>query len=454
MPALEHFHIDQVDKSLDPCSDFFQYACSKWLKANPIPPDQGGWGTFNALAIWNIAAVHNTLEQAAKPSPDRTPVQQKVGDYYASCMDEDAIHKAGLKPLQPALDRIARLRDKSQLPEVIASIHQIVRPANLNFIDAAYQGVVFGIYSQPGFDDARMTLAALDQSGMALPGREFYLNDDAKSKEIRDKYIKHVARLLELSGETPAQAARDAQSVLAMETDLANAAMDIVLRRDPKNQNNRMSLQQIQALTPSFNWSRYFAAMQAPASPQYLVLAPGFFQGMEKLVQSHSTEQWQAYLRWSTLDAMAPSLSQPFVDENFDFFGRTLGGTKELQPRWRRCSIYADIDLGEAVGQAYVAKYFPPEIKNACCSWSKPSRPRSIRTSTPLPGCRTQPRQQPTPSWRRRSTRSDIPTTGGTTLRSRSSVTTFWATSSEHRDLKSGVAWLNSANPRTAASGA
>ena len=363
MPELEHFSLEQVDKSLDPCNDFFQYACGKWIKANPIPPDQGGWGTFNSLALWNIAAVHNTLEEAAQPSSNRTPVQQKVGDYYAACMDEASINKAGIAPLQPELDRIAGLKDKSQLPEVLASIHLIIRPANLNFIDAAYQGTLFGIYSQPGFDDARLTLAALDQSGMALPGREFYLNDDAKSKEIRDKYVKHVARLLELSGESPAQAATDAKTVLAMETDLAKSAMDIVARRDPKNQNNKMSLQQIQALTPSFNWSRYFAATQAPPSPQYLVLAPSFFQGMEKLIQSYSIEQWRAYLRWSTVHALASSLSQPFVEENFDFFGRTLGGTQQIQPRWRRCSIYADIDLGEAVGQAYVAKYFPPENK-------------------------------------------------------------------------------------------
>ena len=246
-PDLERFSIDQVDKSLDPCSDFFQYTCSKWIKANPIPPDQGGWGTFNALALWNIAAVHNTLEEAAQPSPNRTPVQQKVGDYYAACMNEDAINKAGIAPLQPELDRIARMKDKSELPEVLASIHQVIRPANLNFIDAAYQGVVFGIYSQPGLDDASITLAILDQSGMALPGREFYLNDDAKSKEIRDKYVKHVARMLELSGEPQAQAATDAQTVLAMETELAKAAMDIVARRDPKNLNNKMSLQQIQA---------------------------------------------------------------------------------------------------------------------------------------------------------------------------------------------------------------
>jgi putative endopeptidase len=362
-PDLERFSIDQVDKSLDPCADFFQYTCSKWIKANPIPPDQGSWGTFNALALWNIAAVHNTLEEARQPSPNRTPVQQKVGDYYASCMDEDAINKAGIAPLQPELDRIARMKDKSQLPEVLASIHQVIRPANLNFIDAAYQGVVFGIYSQPGLDDASITLAILDQSGMALPGREFYLNDDAKSKEIRDKYVKHVARMLELSGEPQAQAAADAQTVLAMETELAKAAMDIVARRDPKNLNNKMSLQQIQAMTPSFDWKRYFSATYAPASPQYLVTAPSFFRGMEVLIQSHSIEQWRAYLRWATLDSMASSLSQPFVEENFNFYGRTLAGTQKLQPRWRRCSIYADTDLGEAVGQAYVAKYFPPENK-------------------------------------------------------------------------------------------
>ena len=363
MPALERFSIDQVDKTLDPCTDFFQYACGKWIKANPIPADQGGWGTFNMLAIWNIAAVHNTLEEAAQSSANRTPVQQKVGDYFASCMDEDAINKAGLKPLQPELDRIAGIKKKSQLPEVIASIHLMIRPANLNFIDAAYQGVLFGIYSAPGFDNARVTLASLDQSGMALPGREFYLKDDAKSKEIRDKYVQHVARMLELSGESTPQAAKDSQSVMAIETELAKSAMDIVVRRDPKNLNNRMSLKQVQALTPSFNWKQYFAAMQAPPSPQYTVTAPDFFRGMEKLLQSRSLEEWQAYLRWSVLHSLASSLSQPFAEENFDFFGRTLGGTKELQPRWRRCSIYADIDLGEAVGQAYVAKYFPPENK-------------------------------------------------------------------------------------------
>jgi endothelin-converting enzyme/putative endopeptidase len=362
MPPLEHFNPDQVDKTLDPCSDFFQYACGKWIKANPIPDDQAGSGTFTKLFIWNVAAVRNTLEDAANAS-NRTPVEQQAGDYYASCMDETTIDKRGIEPLKPELDRIAGLRDKSQLPEVIASIHQIIRPADLNFIDEEYQGVLFGLYAQPDFDNASVVLAAIDQSGMALPGREFYLNDDDKSKEIREQYLKYIAKILELSGEAQAKAATDAQSILGMETSLAKAAMEIVARRDPKNQNNKMSLAQVQALTPSFNWSHYFAAMHAPASPQYLVLAPDFFRGMENLIVSESLEHWRAYLRYSTLSFSASFMSQPLVDANFDFFGRRLSGSKELQPRWRRCSQSADADLGDAVGQAYVARYFPPENK-------------------------------------------------------------------------------------------
>lgn len=361
-PPLQHFNPDQVDHSLDPCSDFFEYACSNWIKANPIPADQAASGTFSKLAVWNISAVRVTLEDAAKAT-NPTPAEQKAGDYYASCMDDATINKLGIAPLQPELDRIAKLQDKSQLPELVASIHQIIRPANLNFVDAQYPGVLFGIYAMPDFDNASAMLAALDQSGMGMPAREFYLNDDAKSKEIRANYVSHITKMLELSGESGAQAAEDAQSVLTIETGLAKAAMDIVARRDPKNQNNKMTLQQVQALTPAFNWSHYLAAMHAPSSPEYIVLAPDFFRGMDKLIDSQSVEQWRAYLRYSTLRMMAPFLSNTFFNEFFDFFGRQLLGATKVQPRWRRCSQSADADLGDAVGQAYVAKYFPPQDK-------------------------------------------------------------------------------------------
>jgi len=363
MPRLERFSPDQVDKSADPCNDFFQYACSKWIKANPIPPDQAAWGTFNSLAIWNLAALRNTLEQASKPADSRSAVEQKAGDYYAACMDETAIDKAGLSPLQPVIDRIARLQDKSQLPALVASIHQIIRPADLNFISAQYGGVLFGLYASPDFDDATKQLATIDQSGMGMPSREFYLKDDEKSKQIRDLYVKHVARVLQLTGEAPAQATADAQMVLAFETALANAAMDIVARRDPKNLNNKMSLQQLQSLTPSFNWKAYFGAMHVPDSPQYLNVSPGFFKGMEKLAANEPIEHWRAYLRFSTVNFMGNLLSKPFLDENFEFYGKTISGAQQIQPRWRRCSTYADTDLGEAVGQAYVARYFPPQSK-------------------------------------------------------------------------------------------
>lgn len=362
MPKLEHFSASQADKSANPCDNFFQYACKKWNDANPIPPDQAGWGTFNSLAIWNVAAVHQTLDDAAKAT-NGSLVERKVGDYYAACIDEGTVNKAGITPLQPALDRIAKMQNKSQLPEMVAYIHQIIRPANLNFLDAEYPGVLFGLYAWPDFDNAQRTLAALDQSGMGMPGREFYLNSDEKSKEIRQKYVEYVARILELSGEPKAQATPDAQAILSMETALANAAMEIVARRDPKNQNNKMSLQQLQTLTPGFNWKHYFAAMHAPGSPEYLIMAPEFFKGMQKLIESESLEHWRAYLRYSTVSALSNSLSQTFVEATFDFYGRSLAGAQQIQPRWRRCSRSADADLGEAVGQAYVAKYFSPESK-------------------------------------------------------------------------------------------
>ena len=186
---------------------------------------------------------------------------------------------------------------------------------------------MFGIYNGPDFDDARVNIGTLDQSGMNMPSREFYLNDDDKSKEIREKYLQHVARMLELSGESKEQAAKDAASVLAMETALAKAAMDIVVRRDPKNVNHKMTAEQLQSLTPSFKWNKYFAALDVPMAKQYLVTSPDFFKGMDKLIASEPVDHWHGYLKYSLLHLSASALSQPFVEENFDFYGRTLSGT-------------------------------------------------------------------------------------------------------------------------------
>jgi predicted metalloendopeptidase len=353
MPDLDSFTPDQVDKSLAPCNDFFQYACRKWLKANPIPSDQAGWGTFNKLAIWNVAAIHSTLEDAAKQSASRSVADQKAGDHYASCMDEAAVNKGGITLF--GARRIGAMKDNRTAGGGRGAGNRVAKPNQMRNRNPVWD------LQRPDFDDASSTLARSTVGNM--PSREFYLNDDEKSKEIREKYVKHVAQMLELSGESKEQAAADAKSVLAMETALAKAAMDIVVRRDPKNVNHKMTAEQVQALTPSFKWSKYFGALQVPVAKQYLVTSPDFFKGMEKLIASEAIAHWRGYLRYSILHLSASSLSQSFVEENFDFYGRTLSGTKEIQPRWRRCSSYADIDLGDAVGQAYVARYFPPASK-------------------------------------------------------------------------------------------
>jgi predicted metalloendopeptidase len=363
LPAVEHFSVSMADTTVDPCTDFFKYACNKWNKANPIPADQPAWGTFNQLAIWNLSALHATLEKAAVKSDTRTPAEQKAGDYYAACMDEATVDKLGITQLQQVLDKIAQLKDKGQLPELMAYLHQRLRPGDLIFTDVQYAGVLFGIYAQPDFDNASMMDGALDQSGMGLPAREFYLKDDAKSKTVREQYVAHIALILELSGETKEKAAADAKSVMAFETVLAKSAMDIVARRDPKNQNNKMTREQLQALTPGFTWATYLKAMGTPSVPQYLVLAPDFFRGIQTLIADQPVEVWRAYLRYAMVNQMAGFLSKPFVDENFAFYGHTLNGSPQIAPRWRRCSRNADIDLGDAVGQAYVAEYFSAESK-------------------------------------------------------------------------------------------
>jgi len=261
------------------------------------------------------------------------------------------------------LDRIAKLQDKSQVAGPVASIHQVIRPANLNFISAQYPGVLFGIMPLPTSMTPANNLLRSDQSGTGMPAREFCLKDDDKSKQIRDLYLKHVVRILELSGESQPQATADAQIVLELETALANVAMDIAARRDPKNQNNKMSLQQLQALTPSFNWKAYFTAMHVPDSPAYRSLLLTCSAVWKSWRRPNLLSTGRAYLRYSTVNFTALLLSKPFVDENFDFYGKVISSSQEIQPRWRRCSAYADIELGEAVGQAYVARYFPPQNK-------------------------------------------------------------------------------------------
>lgn len=362
LPKLQKLSADQVNPQIDPCTDFYQYTCSKFFAANPIPPDQAGWGVVGPLLKWNEGVMRQSLEAAAAKKQGRSAVEQKIGDYWTSCMDESKVESSAMKELQPELKRIDDLRQKSQLVDQIAHQHSTIGGAWLVDDNATF-APMFGFSAIQDYDDATKTVAQFDQGGFGLPGRDFYLNDDAKSVEIRKKYVAHVTNMLKLTGESPAQAAADAAIVLEMETALARAAMDVVKRRDPKNINNKMTLAQFQKLAPSFDWQRYLTLVHAPAQQAYLVTSPDFFRGLEQVIQQHPVAHWKAYLRWHLAHNSAPYLSRAFVAENFDFFSHTLAGTPELAPRWRRCVHSADNALGEALGQAYVARAFPPESK-------------------------------------------------------------------------------------------
>jgi putative endopeptidase len=362
-PKLEHFDISMADKTLDPCQDFYKFACSKWNAANPIPADQVAWGTGSGLQYWNENILREALQKAAAPTSNRTDYEQKIGDYWAACMDESGIESAGTRDLRPELERISQMTSKSQLADQVAHVHQSV-PGAWQGDDNQSRAALLGFGQQQDFNDASRVIAAIDQGGLGLPSRDFYIKDDDKSKEIRSQYETHIKKMLALSGESPEQAAVDAKTIIAIETAMAQAQMDNVTRRDPKNLNNKMTLEQVQSLTPSFDWKRYIEVVGAPPSlPHYIVSSPQFFRGLEPLIQQHSVDDWKVYLRWHLVHGSAPYLSKAFVDENWNFYSHTLQGARQQLPRWRRCVRAADRDLGMALGQAYVAAAFPPESK-------------------------------------------------------------------------------------------
>lgn len=362
LPKLEAFTTANADPSADPCDDFYKYADGKWLTANPIPADQVAWGSGSPLQLWNETVLLQTLETHSADNPNRTPNQQKVGDYHYACMDTENIEAHANDWLKPEFDRIGSIKSKSDFAAAVAHLHQSIPGAEAPD-DNETHAAVLGFSGQPGYDDASHSVATIDQGGFSLPSRSFYIDEDDKAKAIRAKYLKHIAAMFVLAGEKPDQAASDASIVLAMETDLAKAAMDPVARRDPKNLNNKMTLAQIKAITPSFDWDTYFKTVKAPSSSEYIVTSPAFFKSLETLLNQHPLDHWKSYPRWQMLHGNANTLSDAFVTEDFDFFARTLVGAEQMQPRWRRCVRDVDGNLGEALGQVYVDRAFPAASK-------------------------------------------------------------------------------------------
>ncbi len=357
VPYSPGLDVTSMDRSVDPCVDFYAYSCGGWQKKNPIPADQSSWGVYSKMQDETRELLRKILENAAVADPHRGPINQKIGDFYASCTDEKAIDAAGAAALKPELDRIAGMKSKADLPGVVAKLHP--DDIGIYFGTAA----LFRFGSTPDAKNSNEVIGEVDQGGLGLPDRDYYLKEDERSKGIRTKYVAHMQKMLELIGEAPDAAAKDAESVMRIETALAKGSMTRVQRRDPKALYHRITLTELQSLTPAFDWKKYLVGYGQANVKDLNVATPDFFKTMSTVVENEDVAALQAYLKWHLVHAQARWLTTPIVEEDFNFYSRTLTGQKEIQPRWKRCVRFTDRALGEALGQAYVQIAFGPDAK-------------------------------------------------------------------------------------------
>jgi len=346
------FDLTNLDRSVKPCDDFYQFSSGGWMKNNPIPSDHSTWATFTKLNAANEDALHTILEESAKdksaaPGSNR----QKIGDFYASCMDESQIESAGAKPLDPEFQRIAAIKDIPSLQAEIANLQRIG-------VNAA-----FGFGSLQDFKDSKQVIFAAGQGGLGMPDRQYYLDDDDRSKALRAGYVQHITNMFKLLGDDAAASAAEAKVVLDVETTFAKAATKREDLRDPEKNYHKLTLVQLAELTPHLSWPDYFKQVGAPSVSEVDVAQPDAIKAIDTALASVSLADWKTYLRWHLIHNAATTLSAKFVDENFDFYSRQLTGAKENLPRWRRCVEATDGELGEALGQIYAERYFPPEAK-------------------------------------------------------------------------------------------
>jgi len=344
------FSVENIDKSVDPCVDFYQYACGNWIKNSEIPGDRASWQSFSQLDENNLQIERGILEKAAAGGAGRSAIDQKIGDLYGSCMDEKAVNAKGIAPLKPELDRIAAVKDKGALIDEIAHLHLVGPNALFNFFSAS------------DMHNADQVIAYLSQGGLSLPDRDYYVKDDPDKVEMRKHLVDYATEVFTLAGQKPEEAAKSAQTVLMIETLLAADAMDRTKLRDPKNRDHKMTRDEAVALAPEFNLNRYFTAVGAPSFTALNVSTPDFFRQVNGVIAAMPLESLKTYVTWHALRGAAPWLSEPFVQANFKM-RQALTGQKQIQDRWKRCVNLVDGSLGEALGQRYVDLTFGADGK-------------------------------------------------------------------------------------------
>ncbi len=351
-PATAPVSFDKsaMDPAANPCQDFYQFSCGGWRASHPLPADKARYGRFDELREYNRLLLRSILKNASKPGK-RSANEKKVGAFYAACMDEKTIDAKGIEPIEPWLNRVAAIANKRQLLDLIAKMQASGLPP------------VFGFGSGADLHNSTMNIAHIDQGGLSLADRDYYLKQDAKMVEVRGRYTEHIQKLLTLAGETPEQAGGDAKTVLALETKIAEASMDRVLRRDPKNIDHKMTVAELEKLAPEIDFPRYFELVGSVKLDSLNVGNPEYFRQLSAMLVSEPIEHWKTYLRWRIVKSSAPLLSKPFVDENFEFQGKYLSGQKEIEARWKRCVSMTDAELGEALGPLYIAKAFPKKAE-------------------------------------------------------------------------------------------
>ncbi len=350
--SAQAFDPKMLNRAVAPCDDFYEHSCSVWMKNNPIPPERAVWGRFNELDEANRVITRQILEAAAKPATDRNPLDQKIGDYFQACMDEEGINQKGLAPLKAELDRIAKAPSKFALSAVVTRLHKIGASP------------FFSLQPVPDLKDSTKMIAEVDQSGLGLPERDYYLRDDPKSVELRKNYLAHIIRNFELAGDDAVASAKKGRAVLEIETELARGSLDVVSRRDPEKQHHPYKTPELISLSPGFDWAAHFESVGLANLATMNVTHPPYVRQIESVIVLQSLDNLKAYLAWNLIRETAGVLPSKFTEENFEFFGKTMQGAKKLQDRWKRCADLTDTQLGYALGQRWVEKAFPAAAKD------------------------------------------------------------------------------------------